>query len=460
MLMKLTLSLETSVLVVVMITSFLAPFMGSAINLAIPAIGAEFSGGTLFLSWIVSGYLLASAAFLLPCGRLADIIGRKKILLIGIILFACFSLLSGLAWSMESIIVFRVGQGMATSMIFSTGMAILTSVYPPHKRGHAMGITASATYIGLSLGPVLGGFMNYYLGWRSIFFFSALAGVTAALIAAYRLKGEWADAKDETFDWLGSACYMIAITAVLYGLSSLSNTVWGKYSLVFGLVLLALFIVYESKQDYPIFRVELFRHNTVFAFSNLAAMINYSATFAVGFLVSLLLQVVMEYDSHVAGFILLAQPLMMAAFSPFAGSLSDRIQPRIVASLGMGLSTLGLFIFTWITPATSSWLIMINLAFIGLGFALFSSPNTNALMGSVEKRFYGIASSSLATSRLTGQAVSMAIVTLLLSVYVGDVSLGQHHTDQLIEGFRMTFLVFTVLCTAGIFASLARGKGH
>lgn len=457
--MKLNLSLERSVLIVVMMTSFLAPFMGSSINLAIPAIGTEFGGSTIFLSWVVSGYLLASAAFLLPFGRLADIIGRKKVLITGLFLFSCFALLSGFAWSAESIIVFRIGHGIATSMIFGTGMAILTSVYPPQKRGFAIGLTASATYVGLSLGPVVGGFMNHYLGWRSIFYFSALAGATAAVIALWRLKGEWAGAKGERFDFLGSLCYMLAITALLYGLSSVSAPL-GKYALGFGAALLGLFLLYESKQTYPILHIDLFRHNTVFALSNLAAMINYSATFAVGFMVSLLLQVAMGIDSDIAGLILLSQPLIMAVFSPYAGSLSDRIEPRIVASIGMGLNTLGLFVFSFITVSTPLWMIMVNLAVIGLGFALFSSPNNNAIMGSVEKQFYGVASSTLGTARLTGQAMSMAIVTLLLSVYVGDAGLTQEHADLLINGFRAAFLVFTVLCSGGVLASLARGKGN
>ncbi|NLP41709.1 MAG: MFS transporter [Veillonellaceae bacterium] len=456
--MNFNLSLETSVLIVVMMTSFLAPFMGSSINLAIPAIGAEFSGSTVFLSWVVSGYLLASAAFLLPFGRLADIIGRKKVLITGLILFSLFALLSGLAWSAESIIIFRVGHGIATSMIFGTGMAIITSVYPPQKRGFAIGVIASATYVGLSLGPVIGGLMVHYLGWRSIFYFSSLAGIIAAVLALWRLKGEWAGAKGEKFDLLGSLCYMLAITTILYGLSSVSTDSWGKYALGLGIILLGLFLFYESKHPYPILHIGLFRHNTIFAFSNLAAMINYSATFAVGFMVSLLLQVVMRIDSDVAGLILLSQPLIMALFSPYAGSISDRIEPRIVASIGMGLNTLGLFVFSFVTSSTPLWLLMVNLAIIGLGFALFSSPNNNAIMGSVEKQFYGVASSTLGTARLTGQAMSMAIVTLLLSVYVGGADLTQNHADLLLVGFRATFLVFTVLCAGGVLASLARGK--
>jgi len=454
----LQLSLQSAVLAVVMVTSFLAPFMGSSINLAIPAIGTEFNGTAMLLSWVVAGYLLASAAFLLPFGRLADIVGRKKIYIAGIILFSLFALLSGVAWSIQSMIFFRICQGIASSMIFSTGIAIVTSVYPPDKRGQAMGLTAAATYVGLSLGPVLGGFMNHYFGWRSIFYFTAFIGLFAASLAAWRLKGEWAGAKGEKFDFVGSIFCILSLAAVLYGFSEISRSGWGKYILVLGVLLMAVFVNYESRQKYPIFHVDLFRQNKAFAFSNLAAMINYSATFAVAFVLSLYLQVVMGYDSQIAGLILLSQPLIMVVFSPLAGALSDRIEPAVVASWGMGLSTLGLFFFSFIAKDTSLWLIIANLLLIGLGFALFASPNNNAIMGAVEKNFYGIAAASLAAMRLIGQTVSIAIVTMLLAVHADGADRGINSTEMIQAGARTAFLVFTVICAIGIFASLARGS--
>ncbi|WP_312420110.1 MFS transporter [Anaerospora hongkongensis] len=456
--MNLQLSLESAVLAVVMVTSFLAPFMGSSINLAIPAIGTQYSGSATVLSWVVAGYLLASAAFLLPFGRLADIVGRKKIYVTGIVLFSLFALLSGLAWSIESMIFFRVCQGAASAMIFSTGMAILTSVYPPERRGQAMGLTAAATYIGLSLGPVLGGFLNHNFGWRSIFYFTALIGLIAAILAAWRLKGEWADAKGEKFDLIGSFLCVGSLVAVLYGFSEVSQSRWGIYILGFGVMVTAVFICFESRQQYPIFHVSLFRDNKTFAFSNLAAMINYSATFAVAFVLSLYLQVVMGYDSQVAGLILLSQPIIMVVFSPLAGALSDRIEPAVVASWGMALSTLGLFLFSFLAKETSLWLLIANLVLIGLGFALFASPNNNAIMGAVEKNFYGIAAASLAAVRLIGQSISIAIVTMLLAVHADGGNAGINSAEMIQAGTRTAFLVFAGICGVGIFASLARGR--
>lgn len=455
--MKQDASIKKYTLLAATTAAFLTPFMGSAINLAIPSIGREFNANAYLLSWVATSYILASAAFLVPVGRLADIAGRKKIFISGVASFSLCSALCGLAWSIESLIVFRVLQGIASSMIFGTGMAILTSVFPPQERGKVLGINVATVYVGLSLGPVLGGTMNHYLGWQSIFYFSALLALFAVLVALFKLKGEWIGVK-EKFDLIGAVLYSTGLVAFMYGVSSIATSTWAKYLLVFGLAVLLLFIKYETGVKQPVLNLKLFTGNTAFAFSNLAALINYSATFAVGFLLSLYFQVVLGYNSQAAGFILLSQPVIMALLSPFAGMLSDRMEPRIISSLGMTLTTIGLFIFCFISPHMPLWLVISNLALLGVGFALFSSPNSNAVMSSVEKKLYGVASSTLGTMRLTGQAISMAIVTLILAFHLGNAELSKANAGMFIVSARTSFLIFTVLCFGGIFASLARGN--
>jgi len=451
-------SLKRYTLIVITMASFLTPFMGSAVNLAIPSIGREFSSGALLLSWVVTSYILSSAAFLVPFGRLADIIGRKKIFISGIIFFSFSSFLCGIAWSIEVLIVFRLLQGIGSAMIFGTGMAILTSVFQPHERGKALGINVATVYIGLALGPVLGGIMNHYLGWQFIFYSVVPIGITIILLAVLKLRGEWAGARGERYDFTGAALYTVGLTSLMYGVSSISSSLWAKYIMVIGLLIMLLFIRYEMQIEFPILNVNLFSKNVVFAFSNLAALINYSATAAVGFLLSLYLQVLMGFNSQTAGLILLSQPVIMALLSPFAGMLSDHVEPRIVSSLGMALTTLGLLFLIFISLHTPLWFIVIDLMLLGTGFALFSSPNSNAVMASVEKRFYGVASSTLGTMRLTGQAVSMAIVTLIIALFIGNVELSPVYADAIIKSMNVLFIIFTVICFGGIFASLARGN--
>lgn len=450
-------SLRKHTLISAMTAAFLTPFMGSAINLAIPNIGLEFNASATLLSWTVSSYLLITAALLLPFGRLADMVGRKKVFVIGLAIFSLGSLLSAAAWSIESLIVFRLLQGAGGAMIFGTSMAIVTSVFPPQERGKVLGYNVAAVYTGLSLGPVLGGALNHQLGWRSIYYLMVLLGAAAFVITLTKLKGEWLGAAGERFDSAGTVLYMVGLVAVLYGFSTIATSAWAKYILVLGLIVLVIFVRHEIRETHPILNMKLFK-NVGFAFSNLAALINYSATFAVGFLLSLHLQVVMGINSQTSGLILLAQPVIMAVLSPFAGRLSDRVEPRVVASWGMGLTTLGLFSLVFISRSTPVWLIIVNLALLGTGFALFSSPNSNAIMGSVEKRFYGVASSTLGTMRLIGQALSMAVATLFIDLYVGTAGLSPAYTDQIVTSEKVSFVVFAVTCLFGIYASLARGK--
>lgn len=451
-------SVKKYTLLAVTLASFLTPFMGSAVNLAIPSIGEEYGSSTFLLSWVLTSYLLSSAAFLVPFGRLADITGRKRVFMGGLASFSIFSFLCGLAWSTEALIAFRVLQGVGSAMIFGTGIAMLTSVFEPSERGKVLGVNVATVYIGLSLGPVLGGALNQNLGWKSIFYFSALIGIIALLTAAAKLKGELVEATGEKFDVAGSILYIAGLVSLIYGISSITTSGVAKYSFALGILIILIFIAYERRIKQPVLHLHLFSGNVTFAFSNLAALINYSATFAVTFLLSLELQIIRGYTSQGTGLILLSQPIIMAVLSPFAGHLSDRVQPRAVASWGMGITTVGLLFFSFMNLATPLWMVMSNLALLGTGFALFSSPNTNAVMGSVEKRYYGIASSTLGTMRLTGQAVSMAIVTLTMVLYVGNAELSPENADLLIKGIKTAFRVFTLICFAGIFASLARGK--
>jgi EmrB/QacA subfamily drug resistance transporter len=451
-------TLKRYVLITSASASFLTPFMGSAVNLAIPSIGRSLNGSAVMLSWVVSSFLLTTAALLLPIGRLADIFGRKKVFLLGIFIFSLFSVLCGFAWSLRSLIAFRIFQAMGGAMIFGTSIAILTSVYPPQERGRVLGINVASTYTGLSLGPVLGGVLNHQIGWESIFYFGALLGLVTFLFAVIKLKGEWADAKGEYFDLPGAVIYMAGIAATIFGFSSIAASFQAKYIFGAGLILLAIFVRHEAKAPQPLMNVRLFSGNATFAFSNLAALINYSATFALGFLLSLYLQIVRGFDSQIAGLILLSQPVLMASLSPFTGRLSDRLEPRVVASWGMGLTALGLLAFVFIEESTSVWKIILALILIGVGFALFSSPNTNAVMGSVEKKFYGVASSTLGTMRLLGQAISMAISTLIIHLYLGDVKLSLASQHALEKSISTSFAVFAIICFVGVFASLARGN--
>jgi len=440
-------------------SSFLTPFTSSSVNIALPSIGTQLSLNAVALSWVATAYLLAAAAFLIPFGRTADIYGRKKIFRLGIIIDAVASILCAISNSGEWLIVFRALQGVGGAMIFGTGIAILTSVFPAKERGRALGISTAAVYTGLSAGPLVGGFLTGHFGWRSIFWLNALLGLVIIVVVFWKLKGEWAEAKGESFDYVGSIIYSLALVAVFYAFSVLP-ALWGIWLIIIGVIGLAAFVWWETRQKQPVLNISFFRNNTVFAFSNLAALINYSATFAVAFLLSLYLQYVKGFPPEHAGLILIAQPVVMVICSPIAGSLSDRIEPRIVASIGMALTTAGLVMLTFLSDVTSLQFILISLVILGLGFGFFSSPNTNAVMGSVERKFYGVASGTLGTMRLTGQAFSMGMVLLLFALYIGRVQITPEYYPLFLKSMKIAFSISAALCFAGIFASIARGRTH
>lgn len=444
-------------MVIVMITSFIAPFMGNAINLGIPQMALEFGVDQSLLNWIVTSYLLATATFLLPFGRLADIVGRKKVFIIGMFFFALTALGCGLAFSFPMLIIFRVLQGISSAMIFGTSMAILTSVVPPKERGKAMGFSAASTYIGLSLGPVLGGVICSTIGWRGIFYFNFVLALIILSLTLSKLPGEWLGAVVKFDNW-GGILWIFGILLFLYGLTDITGGFQYFLTFFLGLILLISFVVYETKVPSPLLPIRMFMSNRSFTFSNLAAFINYSATFALTFLMSLYLQNVQNIGISQSGMILLSQPILMAALSPLAGRLSDRINSQILASLGMAITTLGLFFFIFLGEKTSILFVMINLAFIGFGFALFSSPNTNAVMSSVDRTLYGVASSTLGTMRLLGQTLSMTIVALITSLSMKNLTFDSpDYVSSFLQSSRTIFTVFAVLCFIGVFASLARG---
>ena len=448
-------SIKLSAMIIAAITSFITPFMGSSINIALPAISIEFSTDAILLSWVATSYILAAAMFSVPFGRIADIYGMKKVFTYGIIIFTISSLLSALAPSALTLIIFRIMQGIGSAMVFVTGLAIITHVFPPQERGKAIGINIASVYVGLSLGPVLGGFMTQFLGWRSIFILMILLGILVISLTYWKLKMEWTSCKGEKFDLSGSILYSFALLLIIYGFSLLPG-VFGIILLIAGIIGILGFVKWELKVDSPVMDMKLFFKNTTFAFSNLAALINYSATFAVTFLLSLYLQYLKGFSPPSAGLILVAQPIMMAIMAPLAGRLSDKYNPRLIASVGMSIVTIGLFTFTFINDQTSLNLIIGGLGLLGFGFGLFSSPNTNAIMGSVERRFFGVASASVSTMRLIGQAMSMGIVMLIFSLLIGNVQITPQNYPELLESIKLVFIIFTVLCFVGIFASLKK----
>jgi len=444
-------------LISVALASFLTPFIGASLNIALPPIGKDFNLNAVTLGWVANSFLLAAAIFLVPFGRLADIYGRKKVFALGVLTFSGASILAGVSNSATLIIASRTIQGLGGAMIAATTVAILTSVFRPGERGKAFGINVSAVYIGLTLGPFLGGILIQHLGWKSIFFFIALAGLLVSALVVLKLKTEWADAKGESFDYTGTVLFGLSLFMIMYGFSTLPGKI-AIILLIFGGILIAIFVKHESKIENPVLNISLFTGNKFFAFSNFAVFFLYSATFAIGFLLSLYLQYVKALSPQTTGLILLSQPLIMALFSPVTGKISDRANPVLIASSGSALVTLGLLSFSFVNGNSSILFIILSLITVGAGYALFSSPNTNALMSSVERKYIGMTSGTLATMRRLGQMTSIAIATLMFSMIIGKNKISAENISLFIKSIRFAFITFTILGIIATVLSLLRIK--
>lgn len=444
------------ILILITAVTFLNPFTGSAINLALPAIGAEFTADAAMLAWVASAYLLSSVIFLLPAGRLGDTRGRVTVFLLGVVVFTAGSILTIFTPTFELLLAFRFLQGIGGAMIYANSVALITQLFPPGERGTAIGLNVTATYAGLSLGPFLGGALTQFFGWRSIFVLIMLIAVPS-LLYAKKYPAFLNERRDERFDTPGTVISSVLILCLFLGLTWVT-TPTGVALLVAVVLLGVILIRVEQQQPCPVLPVSLLASNRVFAASNGAALINYSATYAVGFLLSLYLQYVRGYEPIAAGTLLLVQPVIMVFVAPISGRLADRVQPGHVASVGMALSGAALFGFFFLSPTTSVAAIVALLILLGVGVGLFSSPNTTAIMGSVTKRDYGCASAMTAMMRSLGMMLSMGAVFVVFAVIMGSTVVTPATFPEFLMSLRLIFLALAILSVFGVVLSLRRNK--
>jgi MFS family permease len=437
---------------------FIIMFMSSAINVGLTKINEDFHVSAVFLSWISLSMVLVSAAVLLPFGRLADVYGRMRFFIAGMSIFSVSSFASALAPSANVLLALRMVTGISLAIGSVTAPALVILAYPLEQRGRALGWSVSGVYLGVTLGPVLGGFIFDAAGWRSFFYILAAVNLVNVVLPIWKLRHlEWREPKQGRFDVVGSVAYAAGLVALLAGFSLLPSV---RGALVFagGVAALAGFLWWEARAANPLLPVTLLRHNRVFAFSNGAVFINYAATAAMSLLMSYYLLINRGLSPGTAGLVLAAGSLVQAVSSPVAGRLADRVPARYVASGGMGLTVLGLLALVFLGPATPYWYIILFLCVLQIGLAFFSTPITYSIMGSVDKSRVGIASATIAAVRQAGQNLSLGLATMLIALYVGTLKIQPENYPQLraplLTTIRLSFLIFTALCVLGIAASL------
>jgi EmrB/QacA subfamily drug resistance transporter len=457
------------------IGAFMAPLDGSIVSVALPVISPDLHLSFAASMWVQAAYLLATAVLLIPLGRLADQHGRVRFYLIGTAVFTAGSLLAALSMNGAWLIMSRVVQGGGAALMVATSAAIVTAVFPPHERGRALGINVMAVYIGLSIGPPLGGILSDTLGWRSIFLINLPIGLVVLVWGWMMLPRSERVEDAPRVDFAGAALLGVFLISLLVPLTFAPEWGWAA-PLTLGLLALAAaslagFVVVERRVASPVLDLDLLVHNRLFAAANTAALLNYMALFAIGLLTAVFLEIVQGRSAAVTGWLMLSQPLLMAILSPFSGRLSDRIGSRVLATGGMVTIAFGMVLLAAMPTTAPVWQVAGNLAIVGLGMAAFSAPNTSAIMGSVRRDQLGVASAFLGTMRTAGQALSVALLGGIAASQLGRLGgrllfthgrggssgLAEQAVSGFAQGYRYAMLTGAVLALLGAAVSLTRG---
>lgn len=451
----------------------MAPLDSTIVSVSLPTIAQDLSMDYAEIIWVPTAYLLALSVLILTMGRFSDIRGRKPVFVGGFLIFVLGSLLCSLSQTGAELIVFRIMQGIGAAFIGATATAIVTDVFPKEERGKALGVNVMAVYVGLSLGPPLGGILTHAFGWQSIFYINIPIGILVIALAMIIMRESKLETGRERFDVAGLVLFSVALSTLLVELTLGEQWGWiGLESvmliLISGLCWIGFILVERRMGQRALLDLRLFTHNRLFAYANLSALLNYASYFGVSFMISFYLQQVLDLTVLEAGTILLTMPVTMAVLSPFAGWLSDKLGSRSLASGGMFIIAFGLLWLSFIGLSSPVWFVVMGLVIIGLGMGMFSSPNTSAVMGSVERRQLGVASGAVATMRFVGQSMSLAIMGAIVASIAGMASLSGLFSglpmdigidaSAFVEGLRAAFLVSAGIAMIGGFTSLARGK--
>jgi EmrB/QacA subfamily drug resistance transporter len=451
------LPVTTNALISVCIGYLIAPLGMAAVNVSIPALAEDLQANAIKVSWLPTLYILANVSLMLPFGKLADNYGRKRMYALGIFLNAVSAFMCAISSNIDWVLFWRFMQGAAGAMIFSTGVAIITSVTPAHKRGAALGVLGACVYIGLTLAPAVGGWLTEWFGWRSVFYFQIPLMFALLIFMKLKLHGEWKNDLHSRFDWIGSGIFVLFSCTLVYGFSKLPS-LFGVSLLAVSLLSLMGFIVHQSRDKQPLIRVQMFRESRVFSLSLTASFLMYGSNFAIVFLLSLYLQYIKGFGPAYAGQILLIQALCMAIVAPFAGKLADRFEARIIATIGTVIVAFGFLFLIQIDTETSAFYVGGALSLVGLGFGLFSTPNNTAIMGAVKEQEVGVASASMNLSRTIGNLVGMSSVNLMMHYYMGDATFSAETNPELMKIISLALMMSFTFVIIASFVSAIRGR--
>jgi EmrB/QacA subfamily drug resistance transporter len=444
------------VLLAIGVGTFMAALDGSVVNVVLPLLRHDLNTSVAGIEWVMTIYLLVVSGLLLGVGRAGDLRGHRRIYLAGFVLFVIASALCGMAPTLGALVAVRALQAVGAAMLFANSPAILTKAFPAEQRGRALGAQATMTYLGLTAGPSLGGWLAQQLGWRSVFYINVPVGLVAIALTLRVVDDDRPHAVAEPFDFAGAALFTSGLVALLVALNQGHSWGWGAartVALLLGAVLLLVtFVRVERRRASPMLDLSLFR-TRLFATATMTAVLNYVCVYSVLFVLPFLLVQGRGLDTQHAGLVLTAQPLVMAAVAPVSGALSDRIGSRVLATAGMLALSAGLLLLAWLAPHGSLGQLAAALALVGLGVGLFASPNNSALMGAAPRHRQGIAAGVLATARNMGMALGVGLAG---AVFTTSLAAGGGSTAALVHGVQASLLVAAGVAALGSVTAAVR----
>ncbi|UFH53583.1 MFS transporter [Spirosoma sp. KNUC1025] len=445
--------------------TFMSTLDSSIVNIALPTIRRDLNAGDS-VEWIVLCYLLTTTSTLLIMGKLSDWVGRRQLYITGFCVFVLGSLLCGLAWSLWSLVAFRIVQGLGASMLFAIGPAIISDAFSPKERGQALGLMGSVVAAGSSAGPVIGGLLLGKFGWSSIFFVNVPIGLIA-IWRAWTILPDSPKVTGQRFDLVGAGLFLLGVTALLTGLDfgPVPNYGWND-SLVIGLlsvgaVLIALFLIWEMRVREPMLQLSLFR---VWPFTSaiLAAFCGFVASGGNIFVIPFFLQQLLGLNPERAGLVLLAGPLTLSLVAPLGGYLSSRVSTRWLSSLGLLITACGYFAFSFLDSSWDWKDVVWRSSLVSMGFGLFQSPNSSSALNSAPLAQRGIASSMIAFMRNLGFVVGIALAAAVWYSTRNRYALAHNVTPEAtaaqLLGMHYAYLIMTSLILLGALISFTRGK--
>lgn len=453
--------LETKwwILLAIGVGSFMTALDSSVVNIILPVVSAAFKSDVATVEWVVTVYLLMVSSLLLSFGRLGDLRGHKWVYIAGFLVFVGSSALCGFAPTVAVLIAARGLQALGGAMLLANAPAILTKNFPATQRGQALGLQATMTYLGLTAGPSLGGWLTSHYGWRSVFYINVPVGLVAVLLGLYFIPLDAPAERPERFDLAGAITFMAGLMALLLGLNQGHAWGWGSPAILSllgaALVLLVVFLTVEGRVASPMLDLKLFRVG-LFSASAASAVFNYICLFTVLFLLPFYLIQVRSLNPSQAGLIMTAQPIIMAIAAPLSGTLSDRIGARLLSTLGMVIMSAGLFLLAQVSLTTSLGYVALALGVVGLGTGVFVSPNNSALLGAAPLNRRGIASGILATARNVGMVLGVGLAGAVFTTVQAQAQAAGSATATF-EGIRAGFLVAAGMALVGALASAVRG---